>query len=176
MNAIAVYHHPQECGSPYLTFISQETGEVVDTVDIPTGYYDSGMELITRLQPVHSFTETIHRGGPKPTLANCEYIAGKYGYNPHHYKYVVTKVTDIKEDKDIFHTWTATLHVTACIPKTEWKFSSADDHFRHGMEAAGFNMKGWCVYRRIRTPFLEFLKQVASQYKDYHLVNLIQIG
>ena len=40
MNVIAIYHHPQECGSPYLTFISQETGQVVETVDISTGYYD----------------------------------------------------------------------------------------------------------------------------------------
>ena len=44
MNVIVIYHHPHECGSPYLTFISQETGQVVETVNIPTGYYDSGFE------------------------------------------------------------------------------------------------------------------------------------
>ena len=37
MNVIVICHQPQECGSPYLTFISQQTGEVVETIDIPYG-------------------------------------------------------------------------------------------------------------------------------------------
>ena len=177
MNAIAVYHHPQECGCPYLTFISQETGEVVETVDIPDpqGYFCSGCQHLVQLHPVYSFTEQINRGGPKPNRFNTVPSA-HYRCNPHHYEYVVNKVTDIKYDPDIFPTWRATLHVTACIPKRVVKYSSSDDYFRHQMEEAGFDMKGWCLYKRMKTPFMDFLRSVASSYKDYHLVNLIQIG
>ena len=175
MNAIAVYHQPQECGSPYLTFISQETGEVVETVDIPEGYFYSGCQHIKQLHKVYSFTEQIDRGGRRPNKHNTVPSA-HYGYNPHHYEYVVTKVTDIKHDMNIFPTWRATLHIDACIAKSVTKYSSSDDYFKKQMTESGFNMKGWCLYKRRKTEFLDFLKQVASTYKDYHLVNLIQIG
>ena len=175
MNAIAVYHQPQECGSPYLTFISQETGEVVETVDIPEGYFYSGCQHIKQLHKVYSFTEQIDRGGRRPTKHNTVPSA-HYGYNPHHYEYVVTKVTDIKRDNDIFPTWRATLHIDACIAKSVTKYSSSEDYFKKQMTESGFNMKGLCLYKRMRTPFLDFLKQVASTYKDYHLVNLLEIG
>ena len=79
--------------------------------------------------------------------------------------------TGIKAVDDI-----ATLHIDACIAKSVTKYSSSEDYFKKQMTESGFNMKGWCLYKRMRTPFLDFLKQVASTYKDYHLVNLIQIG
>ena len=59
MNTIVIYHQPQECGSPYLTFISQETGQVVETVNIPTGYYDSGFEKTDHYTPVDTFIKNV---------------------------------------------------------------------------------------------------------------------
>jgi hypothetical protein len=173
MNVIVIYHHPQECGSPYLTFISQSTGEVVDTVTIPDGYYYTGCERIKQHIPVFTFTEQVHQS-PIPTTDTKPRAC--YLPNPHHYEYKVTKVTDVKEDKWIFPTWEATLHVTAYLVKEVTRWSTHLDTFRKQMEASGFDMKGWCLYKRMRTPLLTFLKQVTQNYKDYHLINLIEIG
>jgi len=174
MNAIAVYHHPQECGSPYLTFISQETGEVVETVDIPDGYYDSGLKTLDIYTPVYSFTEQVNQS-PKPTVDNVRLNCSFYP-NPKRYVFKVTKVDNIKYDPKIIPTWTADVHVDACTHTTKWQYSTKRDSFRKQLQKAGFNMKPWTLTKRMKTPFMDFLKSVASSYKDYHLVNLIQIG
>jgi len=174
MNAIAVYHHPQECGSPYLTFISQETGEVVETVDIPEGYFDSGLKRTDIYTPVYSFTEQVNQS-PKPTVDNVRLNCSFYP-NPKRYVFKVTKVDNIKYDPKIIPTWTADVHVDACTHTTKWQYSTKRDSFRKQLQKAGFNMKPWTLTKRMKTPFMDFIKSVASSYKDYHLVNLIQIG
>lgn len=174
MNAIAVYHQPQECGCPYLTFISQETGEVVETVDIPYGYYDSGVKKQDIYTPVYSFTEQVNQTA-MPAVDNVRLNCGFYP-NPKRYVFRVTKVDNIKYDSEIIPTWTADVHVDACTHTIKWMYSTKRDHFRKQLQAAGFNMKPWTLTKRMKTPFMDFLKSVASSYKDYHLVNLIQIG
>jgi hypothetical protein len=47
---------------------------------------------------------------------------------------------------------------------------------RKQLSKAGFDMGHWTLTKRMKTPFMDFLKDIASSYKDYHLVNLIQIG
>lgn len=173
-DTIAIYHQPQECGSPYLTFLSQQTGEVLETVDLPEGYYDSGSEPVDTLQRIYSFTEKVNMS-PRPTVDNV-WVKARFMPNPHRYVFKVTSVDNIQKDADIFHTWTADVHVDACRQKRQWKYSSRKDYFRHQMEESGFDMSGWCCYKRRKTPFMDFLKDVVSKYKDYHLVNLIKIG
>lgn len=183
MNVIVIYHHPQECGDPYLTFISQQTGEVVETVDLPTGYWNSGIKRIDVYTPVYSFTEEVNMS-PLPTVDNVT-LKAKFMPNPKGYVFRVTKVDNIQKDdtllyhgdlKHSFITWKATVHAEACTHDIKWKYSTHRDHFRKQLQEAGFNMKPWTLTKRMKTPFKEFLTTICSNYKDYHLVNLIQIG
>lgn len=174
MNVIAVYHQPQECGSPYLTFISQSTGQVVETVDLPTGYWNSGSKRVDIYTPVYSFIEQVNQK-PKPTVENVRLSCGFYP-NPKHYAFRVTKVDNIQEDNRIITTWTADVHVEACQHETHWEYDKSKDTFLQQMTESGFDMSHWELPIRQKTEFLDFLKQVASSYKDYHLVNLIEIG
>lgn len=174
MNIIAIYHHPQECGSPYLLLINQKTGMVVDRITIPEGYYFSGCERTETLRKAFSFTETTCCS-QKPTVDNYR-VKASYGVG-RRYKYRVTRVDITGEDSTGIHTWDATVHIDAFIPKDQWRYSRDLDTFRQGMEEQGFDMTGWCLYRRMKTDFREFLRTVASTWKpDNHLVNLIEVG
>ena len=185
MNVIVIYHQPQECGSPYLTFISQESGQVVETVDLPEGYWDSGLKRTDIYTPVYNFIEQVNQS-PMPTVDNVRLTCGFYP-NPKNYTFRVTKVDNIKEDPgpdvpsnsnkySIFKTWTADVHVEACTHTTKWQYSTHRDHFRKQLQESGFDMKPWTLTKRQKTPFKEFLTTICSNYKDYHLINLIEIG
>ena len=176
MNVIVIYHHPQECGSPYLTFISQETGQVVETVDIPTGCYDSGLERTDIYTPVYSFIEQVEQT-PMPTVDNVRLSYNSHpGPNPKHYTFRVTKVDNIKEDNNVITTWTADAHVEACTHETKWQYDKSKDTFLKQLTESGFDMTSWELPTRQKTPFKEFLTSICSHYKDYHLINLIEIG
>ena len=174
MNVIIIYHHPQECGSPYLTFISQETGQVVETVDIPTGYYDSGLKRTDIYTPVYTFIEKINQS-TIPTVDNVRLTCEFYS-NAKHYTFRVTKVDNIKEDTSVIKTYTADVHIEACTHTVKYNYSSRRDHFRKELQKAGFDMSHWTLTNRCKTPFKEFLSSICSNYKDYHLINLIEIG
>ena len=173
MNVIVIYHHPQECGSPYLTFISQETGQVVETVNIPTGYYDSGEIRTDIYTPVYSFIEKVHQS-PKPTVDNVRLNCSYYP-NPKNYTFRVTKVDNIQEDNNVFTTWTADVHVEACTHETKWQYDKSQDTFLQQLTESGFDMTSWELPTRQKTPLKEFLISICSHYKDYHLINLIEI-
>lgn len=175
MNVIVIYHHPQECGSPYLTFISQETGQVVETVDISTGYYDSGLEKIDIYTPVYSYIEQVEQT-PMPTVDNVRLsFNSNPGPNPKHYTFRVTKVDIIKYDSELIPTWTADVHVEVCTHEIHWHYDKSQDTFLQQMTEAGFDMTSWELPTREKTPFIEFLSSICSHYKDYHLINLIEI-
>ena len=174
MNVIVIYHQPQEDGSPYLTFISQETGQVVETVDIPTGYYNSGLEKTDIYTPVYFYTEQVNQS-PMPTVDNVRLNCSYYP-NPKNYTFRVTKVDIIKYDPEIIPTWTADVHVEACTHTVKYNYSSRKDHFRKQLQKSGFDMSHWTLANRQKTPFKEFLSFICSNYKDYHLINLIEIG
>lgn len=172
---IAVYHHPQECGSPYLTFISQHSGKVIDSIDIPEGFYSSGMERVESLRKVYSFTEQICTT-KVPTPENY-IVHAQYGSPGSKYRYRVTKVEVTGEDDDILHTYNCTIHIDACVAKSCHRYSRSLDTFRQEMESQGFDMTGWCLYRRQHTEYDEFLRAVVNTWKQkYQLVNLIHIG
>ena len=176
MNVIVIYHHPQECGSPYLTFISQETGQVVETVDIPTGYYNSGLEKTDIYTPVYFYTEQVNQS-PMPTVDNVRLsFNSNPGINPKHYTFRVTKVDNIKEDPEFIPTWTADVHVEVCKHETKLQYDKSKDTFLQQLTEAGFDMTSWELPNREKTPFLDFLSSICSHYKDYHLINLIEIN
>ena len=174
MNVIVIYHHPQECGSPYLTFISQETGQVVETVDVPEDYYTSGDIRKDIYTPVYSFIEKVNQT-PRPTVDNVRLTCNFYP-NPKRYEFRVTKVDNIQEDNTVFTTWTADVHVEACRHEIHWKYDKSKDTFLQQLTESGFDMTDWELPIRQKTPFKEFLSSICSHYKDYHLINLIEIG
>ena len=174
MNVIVIYHHPQECGDPFLTFISQETGEEVDTVYMPEGYSWSGNKQVIKLHPVEHFTEKYCRM-IKPVKGKVVPRA-HWMPNPNGYEYVVTKVTDLEMLPDSFPMWKATLHVDACKKETIFEYSKEDDTFLHQMEESGFDMTHWELPNRERTEFKDFLLKVTEGYKGYHPISVINIG
>ena len=174
MNVIVIYHQPQECGNPYLTFISQETGQVVETVDIPTGYYNSGHIKTDTYTPVYDFIEQVNQT-PIPTVDNVRLTCGFYP-NPKHYTFRVTKVGNIQEDTSVIRTWKADVHIEACTHETHWEYDKSKDTFLQRLTESGFDMTGWELPTRQKTPFKEFLSSICSHYKDYNLINLIEIG
>lgn len=176
MNAIVIYHHPQECGSPYLTFISQESGKVIETVDLPEpqGYYYSGEGEIRDRIPVEHFTEQYHRN-LKPRMGRTV-PAAHYRPNPNRYEYEVTKITDIRHDSDVIPTWRATLHVTAYQVDIRYEYYPERDDYRNEMDKLGFDMTHWTLPERRKLDYSEFLKQIVLTYKDYHPINFIEIG
>lgn len=174
MNVIVIYHHPQECGSAYVAFIDQSTGQMVEAVDIPDGYWYSGLKRIDVYTPVYSFTEKVCQS-PKPTVDNVRLNCSFYP-NPKKYVFRVTKVDNIQEDNNIITTWTADVYAEACTHDIKWQYSTKRDSFRKQLSKAGFDMGHWTLTKRMKTPFKEFLTDICSNYKDYHLVNLIEIG
>jgi hypothetical protein len=176
MNVIVIYHHPQECGSPYLAFISQETGQVVETIDVPDpeGYWTSGDIRKDIYTPVYDFIEKVNQT-PKPTVDNVRLTCGFYP-NPKRYVFRVTKVDNIQEDTSVIRTWTADVHIEACRHEIHWEYDKSKDTFFQQLTESGFDMTGWELPIRQKTPFKEFLSSICSKYKDYHLINLIEIG
>ena len=176
MNVIVIYHHPQECGSPYLTFISQETGQVVETVNIPTGYYNSGNKRTDIYTPVYSYIEQVNQS-PMPTVDNVRLTFNSHpDINSNNYTFRVTKVDNIKEDNNVITTWTADVHVEVCTHTIKWQYDKSKDTFLQQLTESGFDMTSWELPTRQKTPLKEFLISICSHYKDYHLINLIEIG
>ena len=172
---IAIYHHPQECGEPYVAIVSQQTGEILESVTIPENYYDSGIEMITSTIPVRTFTEHICQALHEPTL---EIVRPKsqFGVHPRDHKFRPLKVTITKYDPDILPTWDADVLVEEYISDFTFKYDPGKDTFSQTLESQGIPMAEWPLPVRQKTNVLDFLKSVASSYKNYHLVNLIQIG
>lgn len=175
MNIIAIYHHPQECGSPYLAIVNQQSGEIVEKISIPEGYYYSGMKRRETLTKVYEFTEQICTTKvPTPE----EYmVKAQYGFPGRKYKYRVTKVEITGEDDSVMHTYDCTVHIDACDVKEEYLYFQEEDAFRQGMEEQGFDMSAWPATVREKTDYDVFLRTVVNTWnQDYHLVNLIHIG
>jgi len=186
-NVIAIYHQPQECGSAYLAFISQNSGEILNTVDIPSGYLYSGLEMVTTLKKVKTITGHVSQS-KKPDVDNVDpYSVVNTATNRNQLKFMMrrkskryvfktSKVNITGEDDYLFHTYEADVEVDVLLKTEEMKFDSKKDTFKSQMSASGFNMKGWCLYKRRQTNFMDFLRIITKSYKDYNVINLIQIG
>ena len=172
MKLLAIYHAPQECGSPYVMLINLENGQPVKTIDIPEGYWDSGCEYAGYIELMDEEKVKSHSGYHLPELGETQsfenFKTGEYK------RYVLTEITDVVESKRSNFKCTfydAKLHYRRFREKKAFRYSSAEDTFKKEMEEQGINMKGWCVYKRRKTEFMEFLKAILPE-----VVNLIQIG
>ena len=172
---IAIYHAPQECGDPFVALVSQKTGEILETLDVPEDYCWSGEERVDICTPVRQFTEHICQGGSKPTVDTVK-IPSAFRLHPRDHKFRALKVTITEHDLNIIPTWDADVLVEEYIADFTFKYCPEKDTFKQTMERQGINMTKWSLPERQKTDLLKFLREVLSSYKNYHLVNIIKIG
>ena len=172
---IAIYHSPQECGGPFVALVSQKTGEILETLDVPEDYCWSGEERVDICTPVRQFTEHICQGGSKPTVDTVK-IPSAFRIHPRDHKFRALKVTITEHDLNIIPTWDADVLVEEYIADFTFKYCPEKDTFKQTMERQGINMSKWSLPERQKTDLLKFLREVLSSYKNYHLVNIIKIG
>ena len=172
---IAIYHAPQECGSPFVALISQQTGQVLEKLDVPEDYYYSGQEQVETCTPVRQFTEHICQGGSRPTVDTVR-VPSAYGLHPRDHKFLALKVSITGHDLTIIPTWDADVLVEEYISNIGWEYHPDKDTFSQTMESQGIPMAEWPLPVRQKTELMEFLKTVLSSYKSYKLINLIRIG
>ena len=172
---IAIYHAPQECGVPTVTLVSQQSGEVLEKLEIPEDYYYSGQEHVEVCTPVRQFTEHICQAIHEPTL---EIVRPKAQYMPHDrdHKFRAIGITNLKYDPNILPTWDADIIVEEYISDFKFVYHPEKDTFKQVLEAQCIDMDPWPLPVRQKTELMTFLKTILSSYKDYKLVNLIRIG
>ena len=175
VNVIAIYHSPQECGEPFVALVSQKTGEILETLDVPEDYYWSGEVREDICTPVRQFTEHICQSGKEPTVDTVK-IPSAYRIHPKDHEFRALKVTITGHDTDIIETWDVDVLVEEYIADFTFKYHPEKDTFKQTMKKQGINMTKWSLLERQKTDLLKFLREVLSSYKNYHLVNLIKIG
>lgn len=179
MNVIGIYHHPQECGQPFVAFISQDTGKIIDSVDIPYGYYDSGLKMDTEYSKVGTWTRHIFGGGKEPMLENIEIERRWFKEDKKTHTLVPREVRNVKKDEHFssFPTsWDADVVYDVCDETHVMRWVPEEDEFKIGMEQMGFDMTAWDVNTRRQTEFMQFLKEVFKTYNGYDVINVIEIG
>lgn len=171
MRLLGIFHYPQECGEPFIQFVNLENGEVVreKTITFPDmeGYYDSGVKSgwkyystnIVKGVETYSSNHLPKLGEIKDISKNNTCISTKIE--------VLEECTFNNGGK--FYTYKITW--CKCIRKYEKRFNASDDTFRQELEKQGVNMKGWSVYKRRKTDFNAFLKQIFPD-----AINIIRIG
>ena len=172
---IAIYHAPQECGSPTVTLVSQQSGEVLEKLEIPEDYYWSGQKTVEVCTPVRQFTEHIFQTNHEPTLETVR-IRAQYMPRARDHKFRAIGISNLKYDPSIIPTWDADVLVEEYISETKFEYHPEEDTFIQVMEAQCIDMDPWPLPVRQKTDLMTFLKIIISSYKDYRIVNLIRIG
>lgn len=171
MKTLAIYHAPQEWGDPYVLIVNLEDGQVVKTIHMSSGYYDSGMIYQSRQEMLEECADRKFSGVPLPEIGTVEYLHSRRG------EFLLESITDIEKwtlgNNNELVGYNAILHYRRFRTIHEFKFSRTGDTFRQELEDQGIDMTGWCVYRRRKTDFKEFLKSILS---DFNVVNVLNIG
>ena len=172
---IAIYHVPQECGVPTVSLVSQQTGKILETLEIPDDYYYSGEEQVEVCTPVRQFTEHICQAFHEPTL---EIVRPKAQFlsHPRDHKFRAIGISNLKYDSSILPTWDADVLVEEYVSETKFVYRPEKDTFSQTMESQGINMDSWPLPVRQKTELMEFLRRILSSYKNYRLINILRIG
>lgn len=171
MRQLAIYHAPQECGAPYVMLVNLEDGQPVGRINIPEGYWTSGYKAEEYYEPTGDIIRRKHSGNYLPETGKVEqyrrdkYIRLKEIVN------VKSRKVNIGEGK-YMEVYNATLVYEVCRRKLGYRFDSSKDLFRQEMEEQGIDMTGWCVYKRRKTEFMDFLRAILND----SVVNIIRIG
>lgn len=166
---IALHYTPQERGSECFVFVNAETGMVCDelTIYIPYGYNRAGLEIIECYKHTGLF---IYEESNHVTLPKIGEIIHKNGKRCD----ILTDLTINKTEEFLGHTrYYVTEKLERCLVYNQFKFNCHRDSFKHYFEDKGYNMKGWCVYKRRKTPFMEFAKSVLF---PKNVINVIEIN
>lgn len=169
---IAIYNAPQECGCPFITFINAENGQVIDAVDLEYEdlFYEAGVERVVRYQATGNERVRKFYSTKLPEV-------GEVVSTMRRKLWVVDDVNLIKEDDRIMHTFVGQTHEIEVIEVVEWKYLDHNkDEYIQKMTELGFDMTGWCHYKRLKTNHMDFLKAIVKTYnKDWEILNLIKI-
>ncbi|MBO7444319.1 MAG: hypothetical protein J6T69_05830 [Methanobrevibacter sp.] len=171
MKQLAIYHAPQEYGEPFVMLINLEDGQPVRTINIPEGFYDAGSEIETYYEPTGEIITKKHSGNYLPVVGERECFRS----NNH---LCLKEILDIQPwefdlgEGEYMKGYDATLVYEVCRRKLVCRFDSSKDTFRKEMENQGIDMTGWCVYKRRKTEFTDFLKAIMPD----DVINIIKIG
>ena len=157
-----------------LEFLIRDYAEISGIVSINPNV-STHLGRITMLDGSANLIEEV--GGDWCIQGSLQQLTCNFYPNPKHYTFRVTKVDNIQEDdQPPFITWTADVHVEACTHEIHWKYDRSKDTFLQQLTESGFDMTDWELPTRQKTPYKEFLSSICSHYKDYNLINLIEIG
>lgn len=169
---IAIYNAPQECGCPFITFINSENGQVIDVVDLEYEelFSSEGVERVVRYQATGNERVCKFDSTKLPVVGEVVSTMGRK-------LWVIDDVNLIKEDNRIIHTFVGQTHEIEVIEKVEWKYLDHNkDEYIQKMTELGFDMTGWCFYKRHKTNYMDFLKAIVKTYnKDWEILNFIRI-
>lgn len=167
MRKLAIYHAPQECGDPFLMFVNLENGQILEneTINFDKGsYWDSGCELIECFK---------HTGVTRTTKGSSSRIpevgdSGYYGRNC----WVSTNV-EITAQRELLGRLCYEYVITweKQIRYFERKYTASEDEFKQNLINQGIDMTGWCVYKRRKTDFKDFIRAIVPD----DVVNVIFI-
>lgn len=169
---IAIYNAPQECGCPFITFINAENGKVIGSVKLEYEnlFYEAGVEEVVRYQATGNERVRKFDSTELP-------VVGEVVSTMRRKLWVVDGVNLIKEDNKFVRTFVGQTHEIEVVEKVEWKYLDHNkDEYILKMTELGFDMTGWCHYRRCKTGYKDFLKEITKTYnKDWEILNLIEI-
>ena len=157
MKTIVIYHEPQECGDPFFLILNAETGKEVQTIVLPSPseYICSGIRYEEIKIPTGVIKERFTDTTVLPEIGDCITLCKK------NTRLVLRSITDITEDFNFMHTYRATLHYEEVkIVRGLRYLSKEEDCYRKDMEELGFDMSNWCIYKRRKTDYHEFLRSL----------------
>lgn len=171
MKQLAIYHAPQEYGTPYVMFVNLEDGQIVGHLNIPEGYLTSGFKAEEYYDSTGNIITKKYSGNYLPKIGEVKHCRRN--------KYLRLKeIVDVKPWKfdlgegNYMEGYDANLVYEVCRKKLGFRFDSSKDLFKQEMEEQGINMSGWCVYKRRKTEFMDFLRAILND----NVVNIIRVG
>ena len=181
-NVLCIARYSNHCGHT-LTFVSTETGKIIEEVYLPEGYTWTGLEWRTRevKRMEFPFKERVI-SKQVPTIKNLrvshlpENIKQQYdeqGWRKYATGIVSIRCTRTWPDGYGAYEVEAIGAVAKVVDERCWV--AANDTFKQEMAKLGFDMKGWCLYRRRKTHYKDFLKAITQGFHGYNVINIIEL-
>lgn len=167
MKEIIIHVTPQECGGPYIMVVDSATGQEVKTIGLPelSGYYSSGCEFMPTYVPTgRTSTRKSIEYSSNSTPSELPKIGSKVRRGGNYWELVSienhVEVCNGCTDTGLTSVYkhSITIHYAEMIQKSNFKYDASKDTYKKEMEKLGFNMKGWCVYKRRKTNYKDFIR------------------
>lgn len=176
-NVLCIARYSAHCGHT-LTFVSTETGKMIEEVYLPEGYTWTGLEWRTREVKRMEFPfreRVISRQVPTIKNLRVSHLPEdvKQQYNEQGWRKYATEITSIRSVGTCAYEVEAIGVVAKVVDERYW--SAASDTFKQEMAKLGFDMKGWCLYRRRKTHYKDFLKAITQGFHGHNVINVIEL-